>query len=147
MTSAEFEIPGYNSYRGDRDFKLDRSTNDNEISDCGGSVIYVKTNIQVQQMIKGPDSVAVYLECDLGKAIVACIYRSPSLNKHQDTILLNFMKGILNDQTSVAKFCFGDFNLSHVSWLSGTLTGSTDSNNMTMLMQQKYLDLIHELGL
>ena len=147
LTSAECEIPGYNSYRGDRDFKLDRSTNDNQISDCGGSVIYVKTNIQVQQLIKGPDSVAVYLECDLGKVIVACIYRSPSLNKHQDIKLLNFMKGIFKDQTSIAKFCFGDFNLSQVSWLSGTITGSSDSNNMTMLMQKMYLDLIHELGL
>ena len=147
LTSAECEIPGYNSFRGDRDFKLDRTMNYNTVSDCGGSVIYARQNIEIIETVKGPDSIAVFFECDIGKVAVACVYRSPSLNKQQDNELLSFVKGIFENPAISAKFCFGDFNLSHVSWISGTILGHNVSGNNMILRQKKYLDLIHDLGL
>ena len=80
LADAEFKLSGYTEFRSDRDFRLDCSANSGEISDCGGSIIYVHNDIVVVNSLKGPDSVAVSLEFDLGNVLIACVYRSPSLN-------------------------------------------------------------------
>ena len=48
LLEAEITLPDYNAFRGDRNFKLDRSNrNADECCDGGGSVIYVKHSIKV----------------------------------------------------------------------------------------------------
>ena len=44
---AEIEIPGYNIFTGNRNFKLDQSTNTGKVSEGGGSVIYVHKDISI----------------------------------------------------------------------------------------------------
>ena len=46
LSCGEYEIPGFSCYRADRDFKLDRTTSNKMVSDCGGSAIYVNQSIE-----------------------------------------------------------------------------------------------------
>ncbi len=91
LYEAEIDIPGYTFFRQDRDFKLDRSKKPETFSCGGGSVIYVKNVISVDQItnINGFDSVAILIECSIGKLLLSCFYRSPSLNLEQDMKLCN----------------------------------------------------------
>ena len=50
LFDAEVHINGYTSFRADRNFKLDRSVNDNIISSKGGSVIYVKDSLKTKRV-------------------------------------------------------------------------------------------------
>ena len=97
LFDAKVDIPGYTLFRHDRDFQLDRTkfdkaNNHNKYSGGGGSAIYIKSNLNAELVKKnsGPDSVAILLDTNIGKVLIGCLYRSPSLNNIQDKELLNF---------------------------------------------------------
>ncbi len=150
LFEAEVIMPGYSIFRHDRDFLLDRSKpNSNDCSLGGGSVIYVKDylNAEIIETVKGPDSVAVLLDTNLGKIVIACIYRSPSLNKTQDLELHNFFKNLNDYNGNIEKVFFGDFNFTDVSWVSGNVAGPQHTTNSILQSQKRYLDTVHNAGL
>ena len=128
LYESEIEINGYNCFRQDRNFKLDRSKCSDIVSGGGGSIIYVRSNISVERITNLPgslDSVAILIDCNLGKVLLSCMYRSPSLSMKQDEKLLSFFDCLTKyNGDDVEKLFMGDFNLTNVSWLSGSVLGS-----------------------
>ena len=103
---SEVEIHGYSCYRQDRNFKLDRSKNSNLVSSGGGSIIYVKNNILVEKIsdvTRNLDSVAILLECNLGKILISYLYKSPSLNLNQDGKLLKSFESLTEYDEKIEK--------------------------------------------
>ncbi len=150
LFEAEVTIPGYNIFRQDRNFKLDRTVGNCNVSCGGGSIIYVRNNINVDKITSiqsGFDSVAILMECNIGKVLLSCIYRSPSLSFEQDMKLLNYLGNLIKLDDSIEKVFIGDFNLSNVSWISGTVKGCADSVNKSLQIQHQYLNTVHSAGL
>ena len=150
LYESEIAINGYNCFRQDRNFKLDRSKSDETTSCGGGSVIYVRDNISVEKISKlsgNLDSVAILIDCSIGKLLLSCIYRSPSLSAKQDEILFRCFDSLTKYGDNIEKLFVGDFNLTDVSWLSGSVLGSFHSVNSSINAQRRYLDSVHNAGL
>ena len=150
LYEAEIEIKGYNCFRQDRDFRLNRSKGNDDISCGGGSVIYVKNTIAVEKIsnITGNfDSAMILIECNIGKVLLSCLYRSPSLNMIQDNKLLECFNSLIKYGDQIEKIFLGDFNFSDVSWVSGSVLGSVESVNTSLQIQRKYMDVVHNAGL
>ena len=151
LYESEIEINGYNCFRQDRNFKLDRSKCSDIVSGGGGSIIYVRSNISVEKITNLPgslDSVAILIDCNLGKVLLSCMYRSPSLSMKQDEKLLSFFDCLTKyNGDDVEKLFMGDFNLTNVSWLSGSVLGFKDSVNSSIKAQRQYMDSVHNAGL
>ena len=150
LYEGETEIIGYNCFRQDRNFKLNCSKGKDAVSCGGGSVIYVRNTIAVDKIsnVTGNlDSVAILIECDLGKVLLSCMYRSPSLSLNQDEKLFKCFNTLTNYGDKTEKIFLGDFNFSDVSWLSGSVLGSVESVNSSLQIQRKYVDVIHNAGL
>ena len=91
ILDAEINLTGFTAFRGDRNFKLDRTRcKADEFSGGGGSVIYVRNNIKVvdKSHCTTLDSTSLVLETDIGKVLIGCFYRSPSLNEEQNSKFL-----------------------------------------------------------
>ena len=150
LYEGETEIIGYNCFRQDRNFKLNCSKGKDAVSCGGGSVIYVRNTIAVDKIsnVTGNlDSVAILIESDLGKVLLSCMYRSPSLSLNQDEKLFKCFNTLTNYGDKTEKIFLGDFNFSDVSWLSGSVLGSVESANSSLQIQRKYVDVIHNAGL
>ena len=131
LFDAEINIPGYSIFRHDRDFMLDRTctkSNANDINKFisgGGSAIYVKEHLNAELITHfyGPDSIAIILNTNIGKILLACFYRSPSLNTTQDKKLLTFFKCLSEyDDDEAEKIFMGDLNLWQCSFKQSSLT-------------------------
>ena len=150
IDDSELEIDGYSFFRGDRDFDLDISNNDNHVSDGGGSIIYYRNLINASENLtfkKAPDSVAINIESNIGKVVVACVYRSNSLPTKYNTILLDCIETICKEENEYETILTGDFNLPDVSWENGTINGVSSTLNKILNLQAEYLNLFTERGL
>ncbi len=150
LFDAEVTIPGYAYFRQDRNFKLDRTIGNCNVSHGGGSIIYVRDNIKVDKITSiesGIDSIAIIIESNIGKVLISCIYRSPSLSLDQDMKLCNYLESLTKIDDNIEKVFLGDFNLSDVSWIGGTVKCSVDAANKNLQAQRQYLDTVHSAGL
>ena len=150
LYEAEIDINGYNCFRQDRNFTLDRSKSTEMTSCGGGSVIYIRNTISVEKItnISGSlDSVAILIDCSIGKLLLSCIYRSPSLSAKQDEMLFKCFDSLTKYGDDLEKLFVGDFNLTDVSWLSGSVLGPVNSVNSLKQAQRRYLDSAHNAGL
>ena len=101
---AEIEIPGFNVFIGNRNFKLDRTCSQTvDYSNGGGSVIYIRDNILV---VDGShdyclDSTSVTIETDIGKILTGCFYRSALLNDSQNTEFLKYFCSEISSDNNV----------------------------------------------
>ena len=146
---AEIEIPGYNIFTGNRNFKLDQSTNTGKVSEGGGSVIYVHKDISIVEgsYNQGLDSASVTIHTDIGDILLGCFYRSSSLNDSQNTDFLNYFSSKTAGNVDLEKIIVGDYNCPNVSWLSENVAGPINSTNKEIIVQQKLLVNIHDAGL
>ena len=126
---AEISIPNFVHYRGDRDFKI-KVENSIEISDGGGSIIYVRSSIpsEIISSINAPDSVAVAVKTRIGNIAIGCMYRSQGLSPLQNDKLFSAIKDLSLDQTFSETIIMGDFNLPDISWIAGTVSGKVNKN-------------------
>ena len=150
LLEAEITLPGYNAFRGDRNFKLDRlNRNADECSDGGGSVIYVKHSIKVLENSHSSilDSTSLTIDTNVGKILIGCFYQSSSLNEEQNLEFLeNFFKMASSDN-KVEKVLVGDFNFPNVLWVSGNVVGPKNSVNNSIMLQKIFVDGVHNNGL
>ena len=147
---AEIHLDGYVMFRKDRDFKLDSSNQ--EISKGGGSVIYVKSSLDVSIcniLQNAPDSVAVNICTSSGQICVACVYRSSSLNLYQNNTLLSCLEKICHVDNEYETLLIGDFNLPKVSWERGQIVAMTNSRDrdLSIIVQKMFLDLFIDKGM
>ena len=117
--------------------------------DKGGSIIYVHDSVRAEKLnvFLGCESLAVKLTFDTTDIILVCLYRSPSLTVHQNDQLLEQLRLVLPDDPSKNVFIVGDINLPDVNWQLGTVIGPSDTTNIKLVNQQKYMDLFMEKGL
>ena len=147
---AEVTIPGFNAFRGDRDFKLDRSNcKEDESSDGGGSVIYVRESIKVldNSHLSILDSTSITIETAVGNILIGCFYRSTSLNEEQNVEFINNFVQSASSKNDLEKVLFGDFNFPNISWISGNVIGPNNSVNKGVVLQQKFVNEVHNAGL
>ena len=148
LEEAEISIPGFTPYRGDRNFKLDRSAIPEDVSSCGGSVIYVKNSILVKDCSHDSslDSTSIIIKMDVGDILIGCLYRSTSLNDSQDTDFHSFLSQKVNSDQHIEKILFGDFNFTDISWLSGNVVAPANSVNNYINSQQRFMNSINSAG-
>ena len=149
-SDAEIYIPGYTIFRQDRNFNIHNAPGDgSEPSERGGSVIYVKSGIasRLISTFVAPDSVAIEIDTAIGKVVIACVYRSQSLDKYRNKELLTAIKKLCVDNETNEIIIVGDRNLPKVSWISGTVTAPLDTKDDSLLLQIKFVDMITDLGL
>ena len=127
INNAEVHIPGFNIFRQDRNFNV--HDNSEYPSERGGSIIYIRSSISgcLIGSFVAPDSVAVELDTDVGKVVVACIYRSQSLSTGRNSQLLSAIKKLCVDNDKNELIIVGDTNLPNVSWIAGTVDGPVDT--------------------
>ena len=148
----ELEIEGFSFYRGDRDFNLHVSSNEDQdtASGGGGSIIYYRNflNAEENNVFKtAPDSVAINIETNVGKIVLACIYRSNSLPENYNSMLLNCIETICKESNDYETILLGDFNLPNISWVNGNISGISSTENKCLSLQLDYLNLFTEKGL
>ena len=116
-----------------------------EVSTGGGSVIYVKNTFSASAIssFNAPDSLAVLVNTPIGNIKIACVYRSDSLNKTQDRLLLSSLKHLCTVDPSSEMIMVGDFNMKDVSWITGNVTGPVDGSSIS----NEYMNMITESGL
>ena len=155
IVDSELSIDGYRFFRKDRNFdihNLDMTEITSEVSGGGGSIIYVKDTLSCDLAQpfcnKAPDSLAIEVECSIGKLCIACVYRSPNLNSLLNNLLLSCIKDICKESNPYETILFGDFNLPDISWETGSLKNhSTATNDKNLLQQLEFMDAFNELGL
>ena len=149
LEDAEIQIPGFNMFMGNRNFKLDRTKKSVDASDKGGSVIYIRDNIFVvdNSYDQGIDSTSVIIECDIGKILIGCFYRSMSLNDAQNSEFLEYFSSKVSNYNNIEKLIFGDFNCPDVLWTTGNVVGPADSLNKSIVFQQNLLEKVHDAGM
>ena len=145
IKDAEISITGFNHFRKDRDFRIDNEISQQN-SGGGGSIIYVNERLgcsEVDDFIV-PDSVSVAISTNVGLINIACIYRSNKLNDVQLSCINKSVEKLsrLNEETIIV----GDFNLTDVNWVTGSVSAPSGTNNKLLLNQIKFLDTIHECG-
>ena len=147
ILEAEIEIPGFLCFRGDRTFAI--SASQDEFSEGRGSIIYIKAGLNPTQIdnFTAPDSVAIRFNCYVGEVVVACVYRSTSLNQAQNSTLMSGIKTLCEDYASSELIIAGDLNLPDVDWVSGTVVGPVNTTNKKLCLESEYIDLAAELGL
>ena len=148
ILDAEIHIDGFIMFRKDRDFKLDYSKH--EISKGGGSIVYVKSCLDVSTcnlLEDTPDSLAVYIRTRNVEICVACIYRSSSLNSLQNKKLLSSLEKICHADNLYETVLIGDFNLPKVSWDRGQVIATSNSKDQCLILQQMFIDLFNDKGL
>ena len=140
--NAEIAIPGFNIFRQDRNFTLDRTKNQDDVSTGGGSIIYIRDTLHANiiSSFDAPDSVAVHLSTTVGDIVIVCVYRTMSLNVAQDTALLNSLRKLCLANSSKEIFVVGDFNMPNVCWVTGTAPGSSN-------IVDEYLNVVTDSGL
>ena len=150
IVGAEINLTRFTAFRGDRNFKLDRTRcKADEFSGGGGSVIYVRNYIKVvdKSHCTTLDSTSLVLETDIGKVLIGCFYRSPSLNEEQNSKFLETFSQKAVSDDDIEKVMFGDFNCPDISWVSGNVDGPKNSVNNNIVLQQKFVDNVHNAGL
>lgn len=152
VLDAEVDIPGFSMFRCDRNFSVQNLTyglniNSNKVSNGGGSIIYVKSDLKptVIDWFTVPDSVAVQIVSNVGLINIVCVYRSASLTSSQNNTLIEMINKLCNH--NIESVIVGDFNLPNVTWLSGTVDAPTGTTNKTLMLQQKFVECIHNNGL
>ena len=146
ILNAEINIEGYNIFRGDRTFTLDRSKIGTEISEGGGSIVFIRDNLcaTVISSFIAPDSLAIKVNTPSGDIVIVTVYRSTSLNNMQDNLLLAALKQLCSVNTTIETLIVGDFNLPDVCWVTGTVLGPVDSQNKNLLAQREYLNMVND---
>ena len=149
IEEAEIEIPGFNKFLANRNFKLDRSSKLVETSDKGGSIIYVRNTISILEdsIVCGPESLTITIETNVGRILLGCFYRSMSLNDSQNEEFLRFFSSAISGDSDLEKIIVGDFNCPNVSWLSGSVIGPNESVNKALIFQKQLIEYVHNVGL
>ena len=137
---AEIFINNYSVFRSDR---LDGR-------EKGGSCIYVHNSYTCTLIdsFEAPDSIALMIDFSNFKMILACVYRSPSLNHNDNLLLLQQIRNLtkmLSDDTQI--MITGDFNLPNVSWDSGSVNCPAETRNKQFTIQKKFVNLFQETGM
>ena len=137
---AEVFIQNYTIFRSDRADGREK----------GGSCIYVHNSFACTLIdsFVAPDSIAIMIKFSNFKLILACIYRSPSLNYSDNTVLLQQIRNLtkmLTDDTQI--MLTGDFNLPNVLWDTGSVNCPTLTRNKQFTVQQKFINLFQETGM
>ena len=135
LEDAEIEIPGFNKFIANRNFKLDKTNKLVQTSDKGGSAIYIRSTISVVEnsFACGPESLTVTVETNVGRILIGCFYRSMSLNDSQNSDFLSFFSSKISASRDLEKVICGDFNCPNVSWLSGNVIGPSESTNKAIV--------------
>ena len=145
IKDAEIYIQGFSHFRNDRDFKIEHD-NSKEISGGGGSIIYVHENVKCSKLdsFDVPDSVSVEIATNVGLVNIACIYRSKSLSDSQLNSMNVHLEKLakVNEETLVV----GDFNLTDVNWITGSVVAPSVTTNKSLVSQMKFMDTIHQCG-
>ena len=121
-----------------------------KISGGGGSIIYYKDYISVsvcECFDKAPDSTAILVDTSAGNICLACVYRSPSLSNIQNDELKRSILSVCQEDIKFETVIFGDFNLPNVSWETGSIRGSVNSNNQILNNEKQYIDIFNSKGL
>ena len=152
ILDAEIHIDGYNFYRGDRNFALDKSkSKSNDVSEGGGCIIYYKSQladkISLDECFKAPDSLAINMNTGSGKVKLCCIYRSQSLNIMQNHTLLTSVKNASDISNEHETIMFGDFNLPDVNWVTGSVIAPENSKNVILNNEMEFMNMFHKNGL
>ena len=94
IMNSEISIDGFDIFRRDRDFLLNRTKKTSNVSAGGGSVIFVRSDLNASRIetFNAPDSVAINFMTNSGKVNIACVYRSPSLTMDQNQSVLSCIK-------------------------------------------------------
>ena len=135
ILDAEIAIPDFQPpFRCDRNFSI-INPEDKSISGGGGSVIYVRDDLICSKVdgFSAPDSVAVEVKTNVGLVNIACVYRSGSLTLKQSKLIMKSLSNLanINEETIV----YGDFNLPNVDWLVGSVSGSIDTVDKSLVFQ------------
>ena len=137
---AEVYISNYNVFRRDRSDGREK----------GGSCIYVHNSYACTLIdtFEAPDSIAIMIDFSNFKLILACVYRSPSLNHNDNLILLQQIRNLtkmLSGDTQI--MLTGDFNLPNVSWDTGSDSCPAETRNKQFTIQKNFINLFHETGM
>ena len=137
---AEVFIQNYTIFRSDRADGREK----------GGSCIYVHNSFACSLIdsFVAPDSIALMIDFNNFKLILACIYRSPSLNHKDNTTLLQQIRNLtkmLTDDTQI--MLTGDFNLPNVLWNTGSVNCPNLTRNKQFTVQQNFINLFQETGM
>ena len=159
IDNNEISMENYNIFRQDRDFKIKQVTQDAlfstdgegssdiSVSGGGGSLIYVKSYLRVELIdFKVADSLAISVQTNVGNVVIACVYRSPSLNDKQNRTMINEIGNLTKTYSESEVLLVGDFNLPDVCWVTGTLLGPMNTTDRFKCLQQDYLDKFTDLG-
>ena len=146
IKDAEISIPGFVFYRQDRDFNIDEGRDSKAASGGGGSVIYVREVVGSSKIdtFVAPDSVAVEVKTNIGLVNIACVYRSQSLNEAQLKCINYSLEQLskINEESIVV----GDFNLTEVNWITGSVSAPPETSNKSLLNQIRFMEGIHNNG-
>ena len=137
---AEVYINNYNIFRSDR----------SDGHEKGGSCIYVHNSYACNLIdtFEAPDSIAIMIDFSNFKLILACVYRSPSLNHNDNLILLQQIRNLtkmLSDDSQI--MITGDFNLPNVSWDTGSVSCPAETRNKQFTIQKNFINLFQETGM
>ena len=91
-----------------------------------------------------PDSVSVEITTNIGLVNVACVYRSKSLNESQLKCINNSLEKLskFNEESIVV----GDFNLTDVNWIAGSVSAPAETTNKSLLNQMRFMETVHQNG-
>ena len=111
--------------------------------------LYVRNNMKVvdKSHCTTLDSTSLVLETDMGKVMIGCFYRSPSLNGEQNSRFLETFSQKAVCDNDIEKVIFGDFNCPDIFWVSGNVVGPKNSVDNNIVLQQKFVDNVHNPGL
>ena len=121
---------------------------DISVSGGGGSIIYVKNHLRVELIdnFKAADSLAVSVKTNVGDVVIACVYRSPSLNHNQNRTMINAIDKLCKTACENEVLLVGDFNLPDVCWVTGTLSGPINTSDKFKCLQQDFVDTFTNMG-
>lgn len=107
INSGEVKVRGFNLFRRDRDIR------------GGGVAIYLKSEIQAEQITLNTPSEPILLKCRLQNVIfyLSVVYRPPD---NRDPLLIprlfDEMQSAISNKEDPLCVC-GDFNLPHIDWV------------------------------
>ena len=88
---------------------------------------------------------AIEIETAVGPIAIACVYRSQSLNFHQNDQVTSAIRNLCVGHSPNETIVVGDFNLPEICWVTGTVGGSVEAGGGNLY--SSYMNLITELGL
>ena len=92
------------------------------------------------------DSLAISVQTSIGNLTVACVYRSQNLDAKQNKTMIKAIANLAKSDNENEVILVGDFNLSDVCWVSGTVSGPADTTDKFKCLQQEFLDMFTALG-